>query len=935
MRVFFCALSILCGFTTKVLADEIGPSTHGVAVIIRGDVNHWRSGHTVTGTDDQSRYEEDIYAASFTAEIDGLAAGTYTVEIYISESWANAADMRVFDISSDNTVIADDLDLFAVAGKSVEHLISTTVEVTTEPIELEFEASKDNAMLNAIVVKDAGENVVASMKAKDLTTYNPDGLTPIAVTSGNPIIKHDRSADPSAHVWEDGKIWIYASHDQDDATGYGSMDGYRCYSSSNMVDWTDHGEILHSRDLISSNAQDGWMFAPDAAYKNGTYYLYYPHLTTNAGWKIGVATSDVPQGPFADQGFIQETDHIDPTCFIDDDGAAYLIWGGGYGAPKIAKLKDNMLELAEEPRSISFGSDNFGEGAYMHKRDGIYYFSYTDNEFRGGWPDQSYYAMGDSPYGPFEYKGALKEAPEGAQDHHSIVEYKGNWYYFYHVGNHDGGDLYRRNVCVDNLYYNEDGSIQPVVGTPHGVSIIEPMRDIAPQQFVNDMGIGINLGNTLDTKSANKTAWGNPETTEEIIDGILSRGFKTLRLPVTWQYNMGEGPDFEIEAAYLHRVEEIAKWALDNGAYVILNTHHDGHWIVPTYAEIDATNVQLEKVWTQIANHFKNYGDHLIFETLNEPRVEGGGGQWGEWSGGIAETRDCVNQANKASLDAIRATGGNNAVRMIMVPTHAASAAGAAMRDWEAPNDDPNVIVSIHAYSPYQFSLTDQDPDWGTDNDKRDLDNLFDSIYDTMVVGKGRAVVMGEWGEQNNGLGNQLDRTRHAEFYSKGCIEHGICPVYWDDGGKFKVYERGQLDWHVQAHADAILGPLFGQTFALYDLFDPLQLGAVGDDDGDGVSNLLEFAFGSDPRDGDDVAPMPAIEIADGILTLVSRRRVSNREYSIEWCEELIANSWSAFTSSSVTTTTVPGLEGVEEVRQEVELDESSSRIFLRTRVED
>ena len=287
------------------------------------------------------------------------------------------------------------------------------------------------------------------------------------VVSGNPIIRHIRSADPSAQVWNDGKVWVYASHDQDDAVDYSSMDGYHAFSSYDMVNWTDHGEILHSRDVDWGISQGGWMFAPDAAYKDGIYYLYFPTMAEGWRWRVGVATSDKPEGPFTDVGhFIEGTDHIDPTCFVDEDGQAYLIWGGDFQTPKIARLKENMTELAEAPRFIEYGAENFGEGGFMHKRNGIYYFSYTCQSCS---PYGAYYAMGDNPYGPFEYQGALKKPPPGAQDHHSMVEFHGQWYYFYHTGNYNSGSLFRRNVCVDSLNYNEDGTMQMVEQTTTGV----------------------------------------------------------------------------------------------------------------------------------------------------------------------------------------------------------------------------------------------------------------------------------------------------------------------------------------------------------------------------------------------------------------------------------------------------------------------------------
>ncbi|MGW8314232.1 MAG: family 43 glycosylhydrolase [Bacteroidales bacterium] len=316
------------------------------------------------------------------------------------------------------------------------------------------------------------------------------------ITSGNPIITHIRCADPSAEVWNDGQVWIYASHDLDDATDYSRMDGYHAFSSYDLVHWTDHGEILHSSDVSWGNPDGGWMFAPDAAFKDGTYYLYFPTLSSDWKWRIGVATSDKPEGPFTDIGhYIEGPDQIDPTCFMDDDGQAYLMWGGDGQVPKMARLKENMIELAEAPRPIEYGAENFGEGGYMHKRNGIYYFSYTCNTC---WPYQGFYATADNPYGPFEYRGELKRIPPGAQDHHSMIEYHGQWYYFYHVGNYGtDGSAFRRNICIDSLYYNEDGTMKEVVQTSTGVGIdpigmtpgeIVPGR-VEAEDYFRQMGI--------------------------------------------------------------------------------------------------------------------------------------------------------------------------------------------------------------------------------------------------------------------------------------------------------------------------------------------------------------------------------------------------------------------------------------------------------------
>ena len=283
-------------------------------------------------------------------------------------------------------------------------------------------------------------------------------------TNGNPVIRHIRTADPSAHIWNDGKVWMYTSRDAEDAVNYNTMDGYRAFSSTDMVNWIDHGEVLHSKNIPWG--AKGWMWAPTAIYKNNKYYLIYPHSVKGSkeDMRCGVAISDVPQGPFKDIGWIEgvEGQWLDPCVFTDDDGKTYLYWG--VRAPKVALLKDNLLELAEKPRTIDYGYKNFFEASYMHKRNGIYYFSY--NAGLGG-----FYAMGDNPYGPFTYKGGLN--PKQRQDHHSIVEYKGKNYFFYHWQGWNGGTKFRRNTSIEYLYYNEDGTIQEIYATQEGIQKIK------------------------------------------------------------------------------------------------------------------------------------------------------------------------------------------------------------------------------------------------------------------------------------------------------------------------------------------------------------------------------------------------------------------------------------------------------------------------------
>ena len=208
-------------------------------------------------------------------------------------------------------------------------------------------------------------------------------------------------------------------------------------------------------------------------------------------------------------------------------------------------------------------------------------------------------------------------------------------------------------------------------------------------EVVKDMTVGWNLGNTLDSVGQKssfpytmslETFWGNPKTTKEMIDEVAKAGFNTVRIPVSWgQYTTGD--NYEIPDFFMERVKEVVDYCIANDMYVILNTHHDITseycFYVPNNANKSRSEAYFKSVWTQIANEFKDYDYHLIFETMNEPRLVGHGQEW--WfprnnpSSDIQEAIECINDYNQVSLDAIRATGGNNADRCVMVPGYDAS----------------------------------------------------------------------------------------------------------------------------------------------------------------------------------------------------------------------------------------------------------------------
>lgn len=277
----------------------------------------------------------------------------------------------------------------------------------------------------------------------------------------NPIVTHMYTADPSAHVWDDGRLYVYPSTDIP-GTSYSSMDGYHVFSTDDMVTWQDHGEILHSSDL-DWGIGSGWMWAPDAAYKNGTYYYYFPHPLGPGSktWKIGVATSSSPASGFTPIGWVEGIDRLcDPCVFVDDDGQAY-IYAVNAGRAYASRLKENMVEI-EGSMTLQVGLDSLREGPFTFKRNGIYYMMYPEHTPGA---NQMTYAMSDNPLGPWVEQEIFLESTDVITTHGSIVEYKGQWYIFYHNGSLSGGVNANRSICFDKVTFNADGTINIVEQT--------------------------------------------------------------------------------------------------------------------------------------------------------------------------------------------------------------------------------------------------------------------------------------------------------------------------------------------------------------------------------------------------------------------------------------------------------------------------------------
>ena len=323
-----------------------------------------------------------------------------------------------------------------------------------------------------------------------------DSVGTVKKIQSEPLVTDNFTADPSAHVFNN-KIYIYPSHDfdsgvpEDDLGNHFNMKDYHVYSMDSLgAEVKDHGVVLDVEDVAWAKRQ---MWAPDAAEKDGTYYLYFPAKDKDDIFRIGVATSDKPEGPFeALPEPIANTYSIDPAVFKDSDNEYYMYFGGIWGGqlqrwkdgsykeedtypadtaaalqPKVAKLGADMVSLAETPKDVKIldkdgneltTGDNdrrFFEAAWVHKMNGKYYFSYSTGDTHN-----IAYATGDSPYGPFTYQGVILEPVLGWTNHHSIVEYNGKWYLFFHDSSLSGGKTYLRSIKMAELKINEDGSIQ-------------------------------------------------------------------------------------------------------------------------------------------------------------------------------------------------------------------------------------------------------------------------------------------------------------------------------------------------------------------------------------------------------------------------------------------------------------------------------------------
>lgn len=317
--------------------------------------------------------------------------------------------------------------------------------------------------------------------------------------------------------------------------------------------------------------------------------------------------------------------------------------------------------------------------------------------------------------------------------------------------------------------------------------------------FLRNMGVGWNLGNTFDahvdgaswfrgTELDLETAWVGVKTTEELIATIHAAGYNTIRIPVSWHEHVS-GEDFMISEAWLSRVQEVVDYAIGQGMYVILNTHHDvyAEYYYPDSAHYESSERYITCIWSQLAARFADYDEHLIFESMNEPRLKDTSHEWTFNATDLEcqDAADCINRLNQAFVDTVRAAGGQNATRYLMVPGYAAAPENALNGYFVLPQDsaDNRIIVSVHAYTPYSFALQDGGVKTFTEvasNQTAEIARFMNSLYNT-YISKGIPVVIGEFGARDKG-GNLQDRVYFAAHYTALASARNIPCCWWDNG---------------------------------------------------------------------------------------------------------------------------------------------------------
>ncbi|MDE6763925.1 MAG: glycoside hydrolase family 5 protein [Oscillospiraceae bacterium] len=350
-------------------------------------------------------------------------------------------------------------------------------------------------------------------------------------------------------------------------------------------------------------------------------------------------------------------------------------------------------------------------------------------------------------------------------------------------------------------------------GSAANSAVSGEMRSITSMELVKDMGLGWNLGNTLDVCQADRdgdgkvnehveegekvdeTLWGNPKATKELFTALKEDGIKSVRIPVTWRDHMDA--DGNVDRDWLDRVHEVVDYAYSQDMYVLLNVHHDGGgdpqfgaWIIEG-AKNDKENTlkKYRNLWSQIAEEFKDYGDKLVFESMNEVGFDG-----------ISENAayDLLNEFNQEFVTLIRGSGGNNETRHLLIAGYWTDIQKTCDGRFKMP-DDPaeRCIVSVHYYTPWEFCTTNIHNTWGTDAEVKQMENLY-GMMKTNFVDKGIPVIIGEYAASGN---DKASCVFFIEKMVKLCSDYGMAPFYWDNGGQV---DRSIYEWRTPEYLEAM-----------------------------------------------------------------------------------------------------------------------------------
>ena len=351
----------------------------------------------------------------------------------------------------------------------------------------------------------------------------------------------------------------------------------------------------------------------------------------------------------------------------------------------------------------------------------------------------------------------------------------------------------------------------------------------AAGKFYAGMGIGWNMGNALDatnpklldgpgTTESYETAWNNPVITRELIETVRQAGFGCIRVPVTWMNHIGPAPDFRVEEAWMSRVREVVDMVLEAGLYCILNVHHDtgtNGWLHASVQHVEEVSDRFAALWRQIAERFRAYGERLAFEGFNEVLDENNNWVYPR----TRSAKDAINHFNQLFVDTVRATGGPNAERCLIVTPYGATNDRSALEDLVIPTDNAKhaLLAQVHYYSPNSYCFErrgEENPQvaWAENGAREALITALQGVSE-LLTGKGIPTIMAEFAASSKN--NESDRAAWTKFVVDTCAAHGVRCVWWDNGGRVTsaasygtmgLLDRYRLEWLYPDVVEALTG---------------------------------------------------------------------------------------------------------------------------------